>query len=64
MKITVVIDERLLAQAVSTIGAKFKREAMEARLRELVQQVNREALRRELDTFDLDLTPAEFSPPN
>ena len=56
MKTTVVIDEKLLDEAVRAIGAKSKREAIEAGLRELVKRVHREALRRELGTFDLDLT--------
>lgn len=56
MKTTVVIDEKLLDEAVRAIGAKSKREAIEAGLRELVKRTHREALRRELGTFDLDLT--------
>jgi len=60
MKITVVIDEKLLDRAVQTIGARSKREAIEAGLRELVKQANREALRRELGTFHLDLKVAEL----
>jgi Arc/MetJ family transcription regulator len=60
MKTTVMIDEKLLSQAVRAIGARSKREAIEAGLRELVKQMNRDALRRELGTFDLDLTLAEL----
>lgn len=60
MKTTVMIDEKLLNQAVRAIGARSKREAIEAGLRELVKQMNRDALRRELGTFDLDLTLAEL----
>jgi hypothetical protein len=43
-KTTVVIDEELLKAAI------------EAELRSLVRNRNREALRRELGTFEIDLT--------
>ena len=56
MKITVVINEKLLYQAMRVIGARSKRETIEAGLRELVKQTNREALWREMGTFDLALT--------
>ena len=56
-KTTVVIDDHLLKDA---IGARSKREAIEAGLRALVRQRHREALRKELGTFDLDLTLDEL----
>jgi Arc/MetJ family transcription regulator len=59
-KTTVHIDEALLAEAIKAIGAKTQREAIEAGLRYLVQRKNREALRRELGTFDIDLTLEEL----
>ncbi len=55
-KTTVVIDDKLLEKAVKVIGAKSKREAIEEGLKELVRRRNIEALRKELGTFDLDLT--------
>jgi len=55
-KTTVVIDDRLLKEAAEAIGALTKKEAIEAGLRSLIQRHNREALRKELGTFDLDLT--------
>jgi Arc/MetJ family transcription regulator len=59
-KTTVHIDESLLAEAIKAIGAKTQREAIEAGLKYLVQRKNREALRHELGTFDIDLTLEEL----
>lgn len=56
MKTTVVIDDSLLAEAMKAAGAKTKRQAIEAGLRELVRQKNLEAPKEELGTFDLDLS--------
>ncbi len=54
------IDESLLAEAIKAIGAKREREAIEAGMKYLVQWKKREALRHELDTFDIDLTLEEL----
>jgi len=54
-KTTVVIDEKLLRNAMETIGAKTKKQAIEAGLRQLIQNKGSEALRKELGTYDLDL---------
>ncbi len=59
-KTTVLIDEKLLETAIQTIGARTKREAIEAGLQSLVQSHNRELLRKELGTFDMDLTLDEL----
>ena len=59
-KTTVVIDEKLLAEAVRASGVKTKREAIEAGLRELVRSINRQALRGELGTYDLGLSLKEL----
>ena len=59
-KTTVVIDEKLLKDAIDAIGARSKKEAIEAGLRALVRAYNREALRRELGTFDIELTLDEL----
>ncbi|MBI5379338.1 MAG: type II toxin-antitoxin system VapB family antitoxin [Nitrospirae bacterium] len=59
-KTTVVINEKLIEEAVRASGAKTKREAIEAGLRELVRRATREAFRKELGTFDLDLTLNEL----
>jgi Arc/MetJ family transcription regulator len=59
-KTTVLIDENLLQNAIKAIGARTKKEAIEAGLRSLVQRHNRELLRKELGTFDMDLTIDEL----
>jgi Arc/MetJ family transcription regulator len=55
-KTTVMIDEELLREAMAAVGARSKREAIEAGLRNLVRRHHIEALRRELGTFDIELT--------
>ena len=57
-KTTVMIDDKLLEAAIELTGAKSKRQAIEDGLKELVRKKNIEALRKELGTFDLDLTLA------
>jgi Arc/MetJ family transcription regulator len=59
-KTTVMIDEHLLEEAVRATGARTKKEAIEAGLRSLIQQHNRDALRKELGTFEMDLTLEEL----
>jgi len=59
-KTTVLIDEELLRNAIEITGAKSKKEAIERWLRSLVQQHNREALCKDLGTFDIDLTLNEL----
>ena len=54
-KTTVLIDEDLLTQAMQAINALSKKEAITAGLKSLIKIKNRESLRRELGTFDLDL---------
>ena len=55
-KTTVVLDEGLLEEAKKVIGIRTKREAIEAGLREIVKNCQREQLIKEAGTFDLDLT--------
>lgn len=55
-KTTVVIDDALIEEAMRTTRLRTKRAVIEAGLRELVRQANRELLRSELGTYDLDLT--------
>lgn len=59
-KTTVVLDDKLLRDAIEAIGARSKKEAIEAGLRALVRENNREALRRELGTFEIELTLDEL----
>ncbi len=60
MKTTVIIDEDLLSQAMKATGVKTKRETIEIGLRELVRKSNMAALRQELGSFDLELSPEEL----
>ena len=59
-KTTVFIDEDLLKAAGEAIGARTKKETIETALLFLVRQHTREKLRKELGTFDIDLTPNEL----
>ena len=59
-KTTVMLDEKLIQQAQEVLGPHSIKELIEMGLRNLVKQQNREALRKELGTFDLDLPPAEL----
>ncbi|MBW1959794.1 MAG: type II toxin-antitoxin system VapB family antitoxin [Deltaproteobacteria bacterium] len=59
-KTTVLIDEKLLKAAAESIGAKTKKETIEAGLLSLVRHHNREKLRKELGTFDINLTLEEL----
>ena len=55
-KTTVFIDDKLLESAIKVTKARSKKEAIERGLKELVHKKNIEALRKELGTFDIDLT--------
>jgi Arc/MetJ family transcription regulator len=59
-KTTVLIDERLLAEAMKAIGARTKKEAIRAGLEALVKHHHRESLQKELGTFDIDLNLEEL----
>ena len=59
-KTTVLIDEQLLQAAMNAIGAKTKKEAIRAGLETLVNGHQRKSLRKELGTFDLDLSLQEL----
>jgi len=54
-KTTVMIDEKLLKEAMLAIDARSKKEAITVGLQTLVKQQNRERLRKELGTFEIDL---------
>lgn len=45
MRIKIVIDEKLLADAITASGARTKREAVELGLRTLIQLKKQEALK-------------------
>jgi Arc/MetJ family transcription regulator len=55
-KTTVVIDDKLLDEAMRVSGAKTKKQAITTGLKELIRRKNLEALRQELGTFDLALS--------
>ena len=59
-KTTVAINEKLLKAAIQAIGAKTKKDAIEAGLLSLVKASNLEALRKELGTYDISLTLREL----
>jgi len=59
-KTTVVIDDALLKEAMKVIGAKTKKQAINAGLKELVRRRNLEALRQEAGTYDLALSSDEL----
>jgi Arc/MetJ family transcription regulator len=59
-KTTIAINEKLLKAAIQAIGAKTKKDAIEAGLLSLVRASNREELRKELGTYDISLTLREL----
>ena len=59
-KTTVLIDDDLLKAAAEAVGTRTKKETIEAALLSLVRKHAREKLRKELGTFDIDLTPEEL----
>ena len=54
------IDESLIKLALKASNLRTKREVIEAGLKELVRKRNRELLRQELGTFDMDLSLEEL----
>jgi Arc/MetJ family transcription regulator len=59
-KTTVFVDETLISHALKVSKLRTKKEVIEAGLKELVRKENRELLRRELGTFDIDLSLDEL----
>ena len=59
-KTTVFIDEALINLALKASKLRTKKEVIEAGLKELVRKKNRDLLRQELGTFDLDLSLEEL----
>lgn len=55
-KTTVEIDEKLLERAMKMSGAKTKKMAIQSGLKELIKSINKEMLKKELGTFDLDIS--------
>ena len=59
-KTTVFVDEALVALALKASKLRTKKEVIEAGLKELVRRKNRDLLRGELGTFDIDLSLDEL----
>jgi len=59
-KTTVEINEKLLEQAMKISGAKTKKMAIESGLRELIRSINKDKLKKELGTFDLDISAEDL----
>ena len=59
-KTTVFIDEALIEIALKASKLRTKREVIEAGLKELVRKKNRDLLRGELGSFDMDLSLEEL----
>ena len=60
-KTTVLIDEALIKEALRATNLKTKKSVIEMGLKELLRIKNRELLRRELGTFDIDLSLEELN---
>jgi Arc/MetJ family transcription regulator len=59
-KTTVLVDETLIKTALKATHLKSKKEVIEAGLQELIHKKDRELLRQELGSFDLELTLSEL----
>lgn len=59
-KTTVLIDEVLIKEALRATNLKTKKSVIEMGLKELLRMKNQEILRRELGTFDMDLSLKEL----
>lgn len=60
-KTAVLIDEVLIKEALRATNLKTKKSVIEMGLKELLRTKNRELLRRELGTFDIDLSLEELN---
>jgi len=59
-KTTVIIDDKLMDEAMKVSGARTKRLVIAAGLKELIHKKHLEAFRQELGTFDLSLSVEEL----
>ncbi len=55
-KTTVEIDDKLLDRAMKVSGAKTKKQVIEYGLKELIRSINRNLLKEELGTYEIDLS--------
>jgi Arc/MetJ family transcription regulator len=59
-KTTVFVDEALIELALKASKLRTKKEVIEAGLKELVRKKNRDLLRKELGSYDIDLSLDEL----
>jgi Arc/MetJ family transcription regulator len=59
-KTTVVLDDRLIEEALKVTKLKTKRQVIEEGLKELIRKKKRELLRNELGTYDIELSLEEL----
>lgn len=60
-KTSVMVDDKLVNSALKITHMKSKKEVIEAGLHELIKKSNKELLRQELGTFDIDLSLEELN---
>jgi len=59
-KTTVFVDEALIELAIKASKLRTKKDVIEAGLKELVRRKNRDLLRGELGSYDIDLSLDEL----
>lgn len=59
-KTTVFVDEALIELALKASNLRTKKDVIEAGLKELVRRKNRDLLRGELGSYDIDLSLDEL----
>ncbi len=59
-KTTVFIDETLMRNALKATKLKTKKDVLEAGLKELIRKTNREMMRKDLGTFDIEISIEEL----
>jgi Arc/MetJ family transcription regulator len=59
-KTTVFVDEALIELAIKVSKLRTKKDVIEAGLKELVRRKNRDLLRGELGSYDIDLSLDEL----
>lgn len=59
-KTSVLVDEALIENALKATHMKSKKEVIEAGLHELIKKKNRNLLREELGSFEIDLSLEEL----
>ncbi len=57
---TLILNDKLVSEAMELTGASTKTAAVELALKELVRKYNREAFIKEFGTFNFSLTPEEL----